>query len=75
MQDRVSSSEKKIVIFSLISCEFCWTAFGFLDAVGLGNEYESIDIDAFEFAPGNFGNEIRAAVQAKTGVATTIFSV
>ena len=70
VQDRVSSSEKKIVIFSLISCEFCWTAFGFLDAVGLGNEYESIDIDAFEFAPGNFGNEIRAAVQEKTGVAT-----
>ena len=42
MQDRVSSSEKKIVIFSLISCEFCWTRSG-LDAVGL-KQCELIDI-------------------------------
>lgn len=69
-QQQDVGKKKKIVIFSLISCEFCWTAFGLLDALGLGDDYEAIDIDAFHFAPGNYGNEIRAALQDETHVAT-----
>ena len=65
-----SKEQKRIIIFSLVSCEFCWTAFGLLEAIGLGESYETIDIDSFEFAPGNYGNEIRAALQEETGVAT-----
>ena len=45
MQDRVSSSEKKIVIFSLISCEFAGLRSGF-GRCWAGKQ--SVVVDAFE---------------------------
>lgn len=60
--------ESPLVVWSLQECEFCWTAFGLLDALGV--PYTRVDIDAFKFAKGNMGNKYRAALSAGTGVNT-----
>ena len=50
------------------SCEFCWTVFKLLDAIGV--RYAKLNFDALEYAPGNRGNVIRASVQELTGAKT-----
>ena len=49
-------------------CEFCWTIFGLLDAIGV--PYTRVNIDAFEYAKDNLGNTYRAALVDQTSVAT-----
>jgi cysteine synthase A len=64
--------EVPIVVWSLQSCEFCWTAFGLLEALGLERDvdYAVIDIDSFQYAKDNQGNKYRAALHACTSVNT-----
>ena len=50
------------------SCEFCWTIFKLLKAIGV--EYQALNFDALEYAPNNQGNVIRASVQEHTGAVT-----
>jgi cysteine synthase len=52
--------EHKVVAFMLKYCEFCWTLTRLLDALGV--EYETIDIDSFEYAKDNMGNKYRSAL-------------
>jgi cysteine synthase A len=61
-------SSKKIVVWSLEYCEFCWTLTRFLDRLQV--PYERIDIDNFQFAKDNMGNKYRSALQDKTGCKT-----
>jgi len=60
--------QHRLVVWSLQSCEFCWTAFKLLDAIGV--PYKVVNIDAFEFAKGNRGNKFRAALSHATGCNT-----
>jgi len=62
------NAENKVVVWSLEYCEFCWTIFGLLKAIGV--EYKVINIDAFEYAKHNQGNQYRAALQSVTGINT-----
>jgi cysteine synthase A len=48
-----NASSKKVVVWSLEYCEFCWTLTRFLDRIQV--PYERIDIDNFQFAKDNMG--------------------
>jgi len=65
-KDFVESTNKlhKITIWSLEYCEFCWTLFKLLDAIGV--EYYVVNIDSFEFAKDNMGNKYRSALSKMT---------
>ena len=58
----------KVAIVAMESCEFCWTIFKLLDAIGVS--YSKLNFDSIEYAPNNLGNVIRASVQELTGAAT-----
>jgi len=47
---QMTNSKHKVVVWSLQYCEFCWTVFGLLDALGLKGKYEVINIDSFQYA-------------------------
>mmetsp|Transcript_37929 Transcript_37929/g.118950 ORF Transcript_37929/g.118950 Transcript_37929/m.118950 type:complete len:216 (+) Transcript_37929:601-1248(+) len=53
-----------VVVWSLENCEFCWTIFKLFDAIGV--KYRAINIDAFEYAEGNRGNQYRSALASLT---------
>jgi cysteine synthase A len=59
---------EKVAIVAMESCEFCWTIFKLLRAIGV--EYEALHFDALQYAPNNMGNVIRASVQELTGEKT-----
>eukprot|EP00472_Partenskyella_glossopodia_P006920 CAMPEP_0197516962 /NCGR_PEP_ID=MMETSP1318-20131121/1925_1 /TAXON_ID=552666 /ORGANISM="Partenskyella glossopodia, Strain RCC365" /LENGTH=544 /DNA_ID=CAMNT_0043066145 /DNA_START=28 /DNA_END=1662 /DNA_ORIENTATION=- len=61
-------AENKVVIFSLEYCEFCWTIFGLMEALGV--EYRRVDIDSFQYAKDNMGNKYRSALSDMTGLNT-----
>lgn len=63
-----TNKKHKVVIWSLEYCEFCWTIFKFLKAIGV--PYETINIDAFQYAKGNQGNKYRSALCSITEVKT-----
>jgi len=58
----------RVLVWSLQSCEFCWTIFKLLDAIKV--PYTVVNIDSFEFAKDNRGNHYRAALQQLTGCST-----
>merc|ERR1719198_733860 len=58
----------KVAIVAMESCEFCWTIFKLLRAIGV--TFATLNFDALEYAPNNKGNVIRASVQEMTGVVT-----
>jgi cysteine synthase A len=65
---REKIGSEKVVAFMLKYCEFCWTLTGLLDALGV--EYIRIDIDSFEYAKNNMGNQYRSALQDLTDCKT-----
>ena len=58
----------RVTVVAMEACEFCWTAFKLLRAIGV--EYQALNFDALEYAKGNQGNTIRASVQEHTGAVT-----
>jgi len=69
-QDFVKDQNKSgaVVIWSLEYCEFCWTLTRFLDEIGV--PYKKINIDSFEYAKDNMGNNYRAALSDMTDCKT-----
>jgi len=65
---KATNADNPVVVWSLEYCEFCWTIFGLLDAIGV--PYKVINIDAFEYAKDNQGNKYRAALSALTDCKT-----
>ena len=63
-----SNTGNKVVVWSLVSCEFCWTLSMLLNTLKV--DYVKIDIDSFQYAKDNLGNQYRAALQAQTKCAT-----
>ena len=61
-------ADDNVVVFSLQSCEFCWTLFSLLNAIGV--KHKVYNIDAFEFAKDNMGNKYRAALSEHTQCVT-----
>ena len=57
-----------VVLFALEWCEFCWSVRRMFAAHGIA--YRSVDLDSVEYQVANRGGEIRAALTARTCVAT-----
>lgn len=57
-----------LVMFALEWCEFCWSARRLFDALGV--RFHSVDLDSVAYQRDNFGGRIRAALHARTGMAT-----
>jgi cysteine synthase A len=55
-------------MFALEWCEFCWSLRRLFDKLGV--PYRSVDLDAVAYQAGRRGERIRAALTARTGVAT-----
>lgn len=55
-------------MFALQWCEFCWTLRRLFAACGIA--FASVDLDSVEYRAGDRGGRMRAALRARTGVAT-----
>ena len=64
----IADPTQPVVLFALEWCEFCWSVRRMF--AGLGVAYRSVDLDSVEYQVGNRGGEIRAALMARTSVAT-----
>ncbi len=64
----IADTGRPVVMFALEWCEFCWSLRRMFAHYGI--DYRSIDLDSVEYQPGNRGGAIRAALTARTGVAT-----
>jgi len=64
----VNDPEKPVVMFALEWCEFCWAVRKMFARFGI--PYVSVDLDSVEYQKDNRGGKIRAALTAKTSVAT-----
>ena len=64
----VADTAQPVVLFALEWCEFCWSVRRMFAQHGIA--YRSVDLDSVEYQKGNRGGEIRAALSARTKVAT-----
>ncbi|MGD2133669.1 MAG: pyridoxal-phosphate dependent enzyme, partial [Maricaulaceae bacterium] len=64
----INDRSQPVVMFALEWCEFCWAARKLFSALGV--DYRSVDLDSVAYQADDLGNRIRAALKAKTGVAT-----
>jgi cysteine synthase A len=63
-----SDAEKPVVMFALEWCEFCWAVRKFFNHLKI--PYLSVDLDSVAYQKDNRGGKIRAALTAKTKMAT-----
>jgi cysteine synthase A len=64
----VSDREQPVVMFALEWCEFCWSVRRLFAKYQIA--YRSIDLDSVEYQQGDRGGKVRAALTARTQVAT-----
>jgi cysteine synthase A len=64
----VTDPTQPVVMFSFEWCEFCWAVRNLFAAYKI--PYISVDLDSVKYQDGNRGGKIRAAVGARTSVAT-----
>jgi cysteine synthase A len=64
----VSDTAQPVVMFALEWCEFCWSIRRLFARSGI--PYRSVDLDSVEYQTGDLGGRIRAALTARTGIAT-----
>ncbi|HKZ73415.1 MAG TPA: pyridoxal-phosphate dependent enzyme, partial [Steroidobacteraceae bacterium] len=64
----VSDSGQPVVMFALEWCEFCWSLRRLFARYGV--PFRSIDLDSVEYQAADLGGRIRAALVARTGIAT-----
>jgi cysteine synthase A len=60
--------KQPVVLFALEWCEFCWSVRRMFARFGI--PYRAIDLDSVQYQADNRGGAIRAALSARTGVAT-----
>ena len=64
----VNDRAQPVVMFALEWCEFCWSVRRLFSKYGIA--YRSIDLDSVEYQKDNRGGKVRAALMARTSVAT-----
>ncbi len=64
----IADSTQPTVMFAFEWCEFCWSVRKLFARCKI--PYRSVDLDAGEFQQGSRGTDIRAALTARTGMAT-----
>ncbi|MBX2838393.1 MAG: cysteine synthase A [Gammaproteobacteria bacterium] len=68
LQNTIQSKEDPVVMFGLEWCEFCWSIRKLFNRAGIA--FRSIDLDSTEYQEGEFGADIRCALQQQTGKTT-----
>jgi cysteine synthase len=64
----ITDSNQPVVMFALEWCEFCWSVRRLFERLRI--PYRSVDIDSVEYQAGGRGEQIRAALAARTAVTT-----
>ncbi len=64
----LSDRKQPVTMFALEWCEFCWSVRKLFARLGIA--YRSVDLDSAAYQKDDWGGRIRAALRAKTGVAT-----
>jgi cysteine synthase len=64
----IGSTERPVVMFALEWCEFCWAARKLFAQHDI--PYRSVDLDSVEYQKDDRGGQIRAALTARTSIAT-----
>jgi cysteine synthase A len=64
----VNDPAQPVVMFALEWCEFCWAVRKMFGRYKI--PYRSVDLDSVEYQKDNLGGKIRAALTARTSVAT-----
>jgi cysteine synthase A len=64
----LADPEQPVVMFAFQWCEFCWSVRRLFKACAIS--YRSVDLDSAELRHDDRGGKVRAAVAARTGVAT-----
>jgi cysteine synthase A len=68
VKEATSDPENPVVLFALEWCEFCWSVRNMFKAFDI--PYRSIDLDSLAYQENNWGGQIRAALNARTGIKT-----
>jgi cysteine synthase len=68
VEQLISDREQPVVMFALEWCEFCWSVRRLFGKYKI--PYRSVDLDSVEYQQGGRGGKIRAALTARTSVAT-----
>jgi cysteine synthase A len=66
--DVIGDGDQPVALFALEWCEFCWSVRKLFAQCEI--PYRSIDLDSVEYQEGDRGGRIRAALNARTGMAT-----
>ncbi|HET9693265.1 MAG TPA: pyridoxal-phosphate dependent enzyme [Steroidobacteraceae bacterium] len=64
----IGEPSQPVVLFALEWCEFCWSLRRLFDKLGV--RYRSVDLDSVAYQSDRWGERVRAALTARTGVAT-----
>ncbi len=64
----LAEASQPVVLFALEWCEFCWSLRRLFEKLGV--RYRSVDLDSVPFQANRWGERVRAALTARTGVAT-----
>jgi cysteine synthase A len=64
----IDDRSQPVVLFALEWCEFCWSLRRLFDQAGV--PYRSIDLDSVPFQAERWGERVRAALTARTGMST-----
>jgi cysteine synthase A len=64
----IGDTQQPVTLFALEWCEFCWSVRRFFAKQGIA--YRSVDLDSVEYQRDNRGGQIRAALTARTSMAT-----
>jgi cysteine synthase A len=68
LRDALVDADNPVVLFALEWCEFCWAVRNMFAQYKI--PYRSIDLDSVAYQKDNRGGSIRAALTAKTSIAT-----
>jgi cysteine synthase len=68
VQRALADREQPVVMFALEWCEFCWSVRRLFDRLQIS--YRAVDLDSVEYQQDDRGGRIRAALAARTSVAT-----
>ena len=66
--EAIDDTEQPVVMFAFEWCEFCWSMRKMFAKVGI--PYRSIDLDSAENQEGNWGGQVRAALESRFGTKT-----
>jgi cysteine synthase A len=69
LDDALAGGPEPVLMFGLEWCEFCWSLRRLFGALRI--PFRAVDLDSVAWQAGGSGGRLRAALSARTGIATT----